>query len=355
MQLPEEENSGRSADDIFPELHVIKFCFFMDNRTETGWFFNAFAYLENRIRTPFMKHFFWLTVFLFFHQISMAQYNPLYNRIPNYTATANEESASYNEAGILIISKVSQPAYRYYRVKEDSIQRPCVIICPGGGYSVLAAGHEGSDVALFLNSIGINALVLKYRIPNKKNQPDPSIAPLQDLQQAMYLARSNAAAWGILSDKIGVLGFSAGGHLAASLSSHYMDLKIDNPERVSLRPDFQILLYPVISFREFGHKGSAENLVGASATAEQIHYFCNEEWVNNQTPPAFIVHAKDDSTVPVQNALVYHQALQQNQVASFLHLFEKGGHGFGMTNPQSVEQWPDLLKQWMLNIRLIER
>ena len=261
----------------------------------------------------------------------------------------------YNDAGILIISKVSQPAYSYYRVKEDTVLRPCVIICPGGGYSVLAAGHEGTDVALFLNSIGINALVLKYRIPNKNNQPDPSIAPLQDLQRAMYLARSNAAAWGIVSNKIGVLGFSAGGHLAASLSSHYMELKIDNPEGLSLRPDFQILLYPVISFQEFGHKGSAENLLGAGVTAEQLHYFSNEYWVNSQTPPAFIVHAKDDSTVPVQNALVYHQALQQNKVPSFLHLFEKGGHGFGITNPQSNIQWPELLKQWLLNIRLIER
>jgi acetyl esterase/lipase len=327
----------------------------MENCAETDLFFPAFAYLENSIRIPFMKHYFWLTAFLLFHQISMAQYLPLYNQIPNYTVTVNEESAVYNDAGILIISKVSRPAYQYYRVKADTVLRPCVIICPGGGYSVLAAGHEGSDVALFLNSIGINALVLKYRIPNRKNQPDPSVAPLQDLQQAMYLARSNAAALGILTDKIGVLGFSAGGHLAASLSSHYTDLKIENPEQVSLRPDFQILLYPVISFKAFGHKGSADNLAGQSASAEQIHYFCNEEWVNSQTPPAFIVHAKDDSTVPVQNALVYYQALQQNKVPSFLYLFEKGGHGFGMINKQSEAQWPDLLKQWMLNIRLIER
>ncbi|HJV21011.1 MAG TPA: alpha/beta hydrolase [Sediminibacterium sp.] len=302
-----------------------------------------------------MKHLFWLAAFLFFHQISMAQYLPLYHHIPNYTATTNEESTSYNNAGILIISKVSRPAYRYYRVKKDTVQRPCVIICPGGGYSVLAAGHEGSDVALFLNSIGINALVVKYRIPDKKNQPDPAIAPLQDLQQAMYLARLNANAWGILSDKIGVLGFSAGGHLAASLSSHYMDLKINNPEHISLRPDFQVLLYPVISFQAFGHKGSSDNMVGSDASAEQLRYFSNEQWVNSQTPPAFIIHAKDDSTVPVQNALVYHEALQQNKVSSFLHLFEKGGHGFGMMNKQSETQWPELLKQWMLNIRLIER
>lgn len=302
-----------------------------------------------------MKYLFWLPAFLFFHQISMAQYLPLYHHIPNYTATTDEESASYNNAGILIISKVSRPAYSYYRVKEDTVQRPCVIICPGGGYSVLAGGHEGSEVAVFLNSIGINALVLKYRIPNKDNQPDPSIAPLQDLQQAMYLARSNAAAWGILSNKIGVLGFSAGGHLAASLSSHYMDLKIDNPEHVSLRPDFQILLYPVISFQAFGHKGSTNNLVGLSPSEEQLSYFSNEHWANPQTPPAFIIHAKDDSTVPVQNTLVYHQVLQQNKVPSFLYLFEKGGHGFGLINSQSKEQWPELLKNWMLNIRLIER
>lgn len=281
-----------------------------------------------------------------------AQYKPLYKSIPNQIVVPNEEREDPFE-GIIIVSKVTEPAYQYFRVKEDNIKRPCVIIYPGGAYFILASGHEGVEVAKFFNSIGVNAMVVKYRIPNDNAQVDKSIAPLQDAQQAMLLARSNAATWGIDANKIGILGFSAGGHLAASLSSHYADVKIDNPLNISLRPNFQILIYPVITMKDFGHTGSKENLIGKNPTDAQVQYYSNELNVNDQTPPAFIVHAKNDDAVPVQNAYEYDKALKANKVASTLFLFEKGGHGFGMKNPTATIQWTTPLTQWLREIKIL--
>lgn len=281
-----------------------------------------------------------------------AQYKPLYKFTPNQIVVPNEEREDPFE-GIIIVSKVTEPAYQYFRVKEDNIKRPCVIIYPGGAYFILASGHEGVEVAKFFNSIGVNAMVVKYRIPNDNAQVDKSIAPLQDAQQAMLLARSNAATWGIDANKIGILGFSAGGHLAATLSSHYADVKIDNSLNISLRPNFQILIYPVITMKDFGHTGSKENLIGKNPTDAQVQYYSNELNVNDQTPPAFIVHAKNDDAVPVQNAYEYDKALKANKVASSLYLFEKGGHGFGMKNPTSTIQWTTPLTQWLREIKIL--
>ncbi len=277
---------------------------------------------------------------------TMAQFQPLYTTVPNAIPQENKEAFTVRD-GILRIEKVSEPAYQYYRVKDDNAKRPCVIICPGGGYSILAASHEGSDVAVFFNSIGINALVLKYRIPNAANQIDKTIAPLQDAQQAIYLCRLHAANWGIDAKNIGIMGFSAGGHLASSLATHYEDVKIKNLENISLRPDFQILIYPVISFNSFGHKGSRDNLIGPEMSEEAIHYFSNEEHINQFSPPAFLVHAKDDGVVPVANSTIYLQQLQMNKVPAELYLYEKGGHGFGMKNATSEIYWPSLLKTWL--------
>lgn len=284
---------------------------------------------------------------------TMGQFQPLYSIIPNNKEHVNKETST-TEPGILIIEKVSIPAFQYYRYRNDDIKRPCIIICPGGGYGVLAAGHEGSDLANYLNELGINALVLKYRIPNSDNQIDKSIAPLQDVQQAMYLCRLNAAAWGIDPTKIGIMGFSAGGHLAASLATHYEDLKINNPENISLRPDFQILIYPVISFNSFGHAGSRNNLIGPVISEDDIHYFSNETHINKQSPPAFLVHAKDDSAVPVANSTIYYKELLINKVPAEIYLYEKGGHGFGMKNSTSEIYWPSLLKQWMQKNKIID-
>lgn len=297
-----------------------------------------------------------LCLIFFTMSTTLAQYQPLYKTIPNNIPSKNQESESSN-AGILIIEKVSIPSYQYFRVANDNQKRPCVIICPGGGYAILAAGHEGSDLAIYFNSIGVNALVLKYRIPNAENQIDKSIAPLQDAQQALLLARTNAENWGIDKNKIGVMGFSAGGHLASSLASHYNDIKIENPSKISLRPDFQILIYPVISFGPEGHEGSRINLIGNAndaKTVKAIDYFSNENQITKDAPPAFIVHSKDDDVVPVANAIHYYDNLIANKVAAELYLYEKGGHGYGMKNPTSEILWTSVMKTWMQKTKIIQ-
>ena len=287
---------------------------------------------------------------------SLAQYQPLYKTIPNNISTKNQEAES-NNAGILIVEKVSIPSYQYFRVASDNTKKPCVIICPGGGYAILAAGHEGSDLANYFNSIGVNAIVLKYRIPNAENQIDKSIAPLQDAQQAMLLARTNAENWGIDKNKIGVMGFSAGGHLAASLATHYNDVKIENPSKISLRPDFQLLIYPVISFGPEGHEGSRINLIGNAndaKTVKAIDYFSNEKQITKDTPPAFLVHSKDDDAVPVAGAIHYYDNLIAHKVPAEIYLYEKGGHGYGMKNATSEIDWTSLMKIWMQKSKIIQ-
>ena len=287
---------------------------------------------------------------------SLAQYQPLYKTIPNNISTKNQEAES-NNAGILIVEKVSIPSYQYFRVASDNTKKPCVIICPGGGYAILAAGHEGSDLANYFNSIGVNAIVLKYRIPNAENQIDKSIAPLQDAQQAMLLARTNAENWGIDKNKIGVMGFSAGGHLAASLATHYNDVKIENPSKISLRPDFQLLIYPVISFGPEGHEGSRINLIGNTndeKTKKAIDYFSNEKQITKDTPPAFLVHSKDDDAVPVAGAIHYYDNLIAHKVPAEIYLYEKGGHGYGMKNATSEIDWTSLMKIWMQKSKIIQ-
>jgi acetyl esterase/lipase len=287
---------------------------------------------------------------------SLAQYQPLYKTIPNNISTKNQEAES-NNAGILIVEKVSIPSYQYFRVASDNTKRPCVIICPGGGYAILAAGHEGSDLANYFNSIGVNAIVLKYRMPNADNQIDKTIAPLQDAQQAMLLARTNAENWGIDKNKIGIMGFSAGGHLASSLATHYSDVKIENPSKISLRPDFQLLIYPVISFGPEGHEGSRINLIGNTndeKTKKAIDYFSNEKQITKDTPPAFLVHSKDDDAVPVAGAIHYYDNLIAHKVPAEIYLYEKGGHGYGMKNATSEILWTSLMKTWMQKSKIIQ-
>lgn len=297
-----------------------------------------------------------ICITFFYMTTALAQYQPLYKTIPNNISSKNQEAES-SSTGILIVEKVSIPSYQYFRVANDNQIRPCVIICPGGGYTILAAGHEGTDVAKYFNSIGVNAIVLKYRIPNDANQIDKSIAPLQDAQQAILLARTNAGNWGIDKNKIGIMGFSAGGHLASSLATHYKDIKIENPTKVSLRPDFQILIYPVISFGPEGHEGSRINLIGNTndeKTKKAIDYFSSEKQITKDAPPAFLVHSKDDDVVPVANAIHYYDNLIAHKVPAELYLYEKGAHGYGMKNPTSEIVWTSVMKTWMQKNKIIQ-
>ncbi len=263
----------------------------------------------------------------------------------------DEESSAVD--GVLRISKVSIPGYMFFSAGTD-VLKPCVVICPGGGYRILASEHEGTDVAKYFNSIGMHALVLKYRIPSDEHQADKKIAPLQDAQRAVQLVREHAKDWKVDPNKVGIMGFSAGGHLASSLAVHYDDIKIKENRKISVRPDFQILGYPVISFSKFSHVGSRKNLLGKDSTESMMNYFSNEMHVNSNTPIAFLVHAKDDKVVPIENSHVYVDALKSNGVEAELFVYETGGHGFGMINKTSPESWINAMKAWLQKNKIIQ-
>jgi len=270
---------------------------------------------------------------------------PLYEKVPNSKSSANKEE-SVTTDGMVRISKVSVPTLAMYTPASVNEKHAAIIICPGGGYARLAATHEGVDVAKVFNDWGITAFVLKYRLPDDTIMIDRSIGPLQDAQRAIQIVRENAAKWNIDPDKIGIMGFSAGGHLASTASTHFNKPVIENPNNISLRPDFSVLLYPVISFTDsLAHVGSRTNLIGKGT--EKIIEYSNELQVTAQTPPAFLVHAGDDKTVKVENSIRYYLSLLKNNVTAEMHIYPKGGHGFGMNNKTTNDKWMDRLKNWL--------
>jgi acetyl esterase/lipase len=213
----------------------------------------------------------------------------------------------------------------------------------------LAMTHEGTDVAAWLNGLGITAFVLKYRLPSDETMVEKAIGPLQDAQRAILVVRQRAAEWGVDPGKVGILGFSAGGHLASTAGTHFATPVIANQENISLRPDFMVLLYPVISFDDStGHRGSRDNLIGKNPPAAMIQQYSNQLRVTDQTPPTFLVHAEDDKTVPVINSVHFYEALLRHHVPAEMHLYPAGGHGFGMWNKTTGDQWPDRLKNWLV-------
>lgn len=294
-----------------------------------------------------------LIAILFVHTLvygsSYAQLTiPLYDKIPNSRPAVTKETAETTN-GILRIMNVSIPTITIYKAEHPSAKRSAVIICPGGGYRILAASHEGSDVAQVFNSWGITAFVLKYRLPDDSIMINKETGPLQDAQRALQLVRQNAKLWDIDPAKIGIMGFSAGGHLAATASTHFNKPVIDNPDNISLRPDFSLLIYPVISFTDsLTHMGSRNNLIGKNASPEKIKEYSNELLVNEQTPPAFLVHASDDGAVKKGNSIQYYDALQRNKVPAEIQLYQQGGHGFGMNNKTTSDSWMERLKNWLL-------
>jgi acetyl esterase/lipase len=273
---------------------------------------------------------------------------PLYSgTIPNSKPSQLQET-SVTENGGPRVATVIQPTLTVFLPPRDKANGTSVIICPGGGYARLAIGHEGYDVAKRLNEMGVAAFVLKYRLPNDQTQPDKSIAPLLDAQQALRLVREQAPKYGLNPERIGLMGFSAGGHLASTAGTHFAKPVGDNPGATSVRPAFLILMYPVISFSDsLMHKGSRDNLLGQTAAPDQIKLYSNELQVSAQTPPTFLVHAEDDKTVPVQNSIVFYQALRRHNVPAEMHLYPQGGHGFGMNNKTTKDQWTERLQNWM--------
>ncbi|MDD2819724.1 MAG: alpha/beta hydrolase [Flavobacterium sp.] len=272
--------------------------------------------------------------------------------IPDAIYNSNYQEKEISKEGIVQnSSKVITPTLSVFLPNESSTNRASVLIFPGGGYSHLAIDKEGTKVARWLNTLGITAFVLKYRLPNDQIMKAKTIGPLQDAQEAIRYIRRNGEKWKIKKDKIGVMGFSAGGHLAATLSTHYNDKVYQVSDSVSAKPDFSILIYPVISMNnEITHKGSQNNLLGISPSISLIDKFSNEQHVNSETPPAFIIHATDDLVVPAENSINYYLALKKNKIPAELHLYEKGGHGFGLGVKETSQYWTKDCENWLRGI-----
>ncbi|MBZ9630057.1 alpha/beta hydrolase fold domain-containing protein [Salegentibacter sp. LM13S] len=279
------------------------------------------------------------------------------NKVPGaILAEDYKQIENKNDTGVVTgISKVVTPELKIF-LTENPGKNASILILPGGGYSHLSVEKEGRKVAKWANSLGLNAFVLHYRLPSDEIMEDKSLAPLADAQQAMRLIRNKAKDWNLNPDQIGVLGFSAGGHLAASLSTRFEEKIASEDQGISARPDFSILIYPVISMmNEFTHKGSQESLLGKNADEDLLRKFSNEYLVSAQTPPSFLVHATDDKAVPVENSLEYYKALKENNVPVEMHVFEDGGHGFGLGQKGTNSFWPKNLEKWLDQHGLIKK
>jgi acetyl esterase/lipase len=229
----------------------------------------------------------------------------------------------------------------------DKASGAAVVICPGGGYAGLAISYEGMDVGAWMAKRGVAGFVLKYRVTPYKHP-----IPLQDAQRAMRTVRARAKEWGVDPARVGILGFSAGGHLASTAATHFDEGKPDAADpidRASCRPDFAVLCYPVITLKPPStHMGSRINLLGKDADEKLVESLCNDEQVTDKTPPTFLFHTADDNVVPVENSLLFFEALHKAKIPAELHVYEHGRHGVGLApNEPALSSWPDLLETWM--------
>ncbi|KOP38358.1 MULTISPECIES: alpha/beta hydrolase [unclassified Flavobacterium] len=302
------------------------------------------------------KQYFRKTVFSFilftgvlFNIKAQNQVIPLWNKIPDeIKAPDYKEKEVITDGKVQSTSLVTIPTLTAFFPNVTKPNQTAVIILPGGGYQHLAIDKEGTKVAQWFNSLGIPAFVLKYRLPSDLIMKNKNVGPLQDAQEAIRYVRQNAAKWNIDPNKIGILGFSAGGHLAATLSTHYDDKVYESAFKVSARPDFSLLIYPVISMQnDITHKGSQINLLGNNPSQDLIDSFSNEKKVTTQTPPAFLIHATDDTVVLPENSIDYYLALKKNGVTAELHLYEKGGHGFGLGVNDTSKYWTRDCQEWL--------
>ncbi len=270
---------------------------------------------------------------------------PLYpGKVPNSKNVADREAMSYDPRIDTMLTKVTVPTLRVFPAPEHLNTGTAVIICPGGGYGAVCISREGWQVAREFQQRGITAFVLKYRLPDDSTMRNKEMVPLQDAQQAIRMIRQQAERWAIDPQKIGIMGFSAGGHLAATAGTHF-EQPVDGGA-TSVRPDFMILVYPVISFTDsIGHVGSRTNLLGPSPTAAQIRFFSNELQVTAATPPAFLTHAADDPGVFLSNSLAFADALNRQKIPVSLRVFSKGGHGYLDRPP--FEEWFSSCIYWL--------
>lgn len=238
---------------------------------------------------------------------------------------------------------ISEPRMYAYPASKENNCGTAVLICPGGGYSGVSAVKEGAEIAKWFNELGVSAFVLYYRMPNRHHE-----IPLKDAQTALSIIQKRAREWKINKNKIGIMGFSAGGHLASTVGTHFR-IKAE-------RPAFMLLAYPVVTMnKDLTHNGSRENLLGKNPSDELVKLYSNELQVNKQTPPTFIIHARDDGAVPIANSENLLEALQKNKVPAKLVTYDQGGHGFGMRKKGiPVENWPQEMKAWLTERKLIK-
>lgn len=268
--------------------------------------------------------------------------------IPNAKAIPVVNNGTLESSGL--VRRVVKPSLEVYLPAKENASGAAVIICPGGSYKVIVFQGEGVATAKAFAKNGVAAFVLKYRLPNDSILADKKIGPLQDAQQAIKLVRENAAKWGIDVNKVGIVGFSAGGHLASTAATHFSKPLIENPKNTSLRPDFQVLVYPVISMQEgLTHADSRRNLLGKNPAKETIDLFSNELQITKNTPPAYITHAADDKLVDVDNSIAYFEKLRHQSVEVEMHIYPKGGHGFIFKQ----KDWIEPLFLWMKKNNLI--
>ena len=285
-------------------------------------------------------------VFILSFTIKAQEIMNLYpDKIPNSKETGIQET--YTKG---MYKGVTVPTLEIYLPEKDKATGTAVVICPGGGYSVIVFQGEGVSTAKEFAKNGIAAFVLKYRLPDDSILLDKKIGPLQDAQQAIKVVRENASKWGIDVNKVGIMGFSAGGHLASTEATHFKKSYIENTNNTNLRPDFQILVYPVISMQDsLTHPDSRRKLLGNNPSKAIVDEFSNELQVNDNTPPAYITHATDDKLVDVDNSIGYFEKLRHHNVAVEMHIFQKGGHGFIFGH----KGWMGPLLKWMEDSKLI--
>jgi len=270
---------------------------------------------------------------------------PLYDgEIPN-SRPAPDAELKDQWLGLGVIRQVSRPTYTAYLPAVSRASGAAVVIFPGGGYSAIMWTYEGTRTAEALQDRGIAAIVVKYRLPSDETMINKSIGPLQDAQQALIQVRRNAKAWGIDPEKVGVMGFSAGGHLASTVGTHFGAALVPDAEGLSVRPDFMILVYPVISMtKELTHSGSRDALIGQNPSDEQVRRFSNELQVGAGTPPALLLAAENDSVVDVDNSIRFFEALRHSGVPAELVLFPQGEHGFFQL---AQDEWRAPMWAWL--------
>ena len=307
-----------------------------------------------------MKKFSISIIMIFCLQLILAQKDKISLYPEGIPCKSNlETELDYDSSG-RIFKKVSDPEIWYYpsdkmKGKENNV---AVLVIPGGGYWGLWFDKEGVDVAKWLNNIGVSAFVLKHRLPHWESKDCRSKVALMDAQRAMRIIRKNSKIWNIDPNKIGVLGFSAGGHLASTLSTHHdngLDLSDLKIEKTSSRPDFSILVYPVITMnRPYAHNGSRENLLGKIPSQEYLDYYSNDLQVREDTPPAILIHSDDDKGVLPENSIQYYLALRKYNIPAALHIWEDGGHGYGLGNDKgSIKSWAKICEEWMIQRKII--